>query len=716
MFCRFSLPVLFLITAVPESFATNASVDALVVDATEKLSDGVFHEIQPALDWVCQQETQSGQVRRVLIDTSAPVHASSIQYPCDASISSKRGGVVFRSASGPVRITGSHGLGVSGAVFESEAQVESTGDTRISGNSFQKVTVVLGGGAQFVISENSLQTMKISLNGVSAAELDARGNHGVSSLLAAAPMAAPTGDLSLESLTPIAGNFKFDESSLRSLKLDLPKGTTELNVSADKSVLDKLDAVLCAAEAGVFSLNEIHAKDAKINFALKDGSMKLDGGKLGRAVVDTARCAGNLTSKLNIDFDGASFNSLKLLDTGNLAVDVSISPFNSEFGQLNVEYKNANVRVKLHGEAFEVKQKFGFEASGEADVKLNRVTMHGEGMVTNRGKLTGEAHNLETKGNFVIRGAVAGGAVSAGVTWNQFGGKVGANYEVESQYLGKVQIGVFGTTFDGPSRFRVGTGEENRLNSLVLNPALSEPGVIQVRNAKLVGAGSHIHVSDFSGSVIVDGVEIDAGEGAGSSSWGILAERVAGEVSITNTTIRAEKTCAAGCVGISLDSVTTATIKNVKVLLKGPVSQPIIPKNVLLNVDDSLFSAPLAWMPLILNGAADAPTVAHFSRSEFDTNPEASLMLQPHVWASFSECTFRSKGGIVDLPGSMDSATGGLLRNPLAAQNKGLNEKNVQTRIDWDGNGCADIPGSANVRDQSGRCGVEGLGVPVAPR
>jgi hypothetical protein len=243
----------------------------------------------------------------------------------------------------------------------------------------------------------------------------------------------------------------------------------------------------------------------------------------------------------------------------------------------------------------------------------------------------------------------------------------------------------------------------------------AQEGRVEVRDMQFLKTGNSLQVSGIDGHVVIDNNRFNLEVPDFGFSGARLARQTGGSMVLTRNEFVVGSNCPQKCAGLRAQDVSSLVLQANKFFVYGKYANAFEAVGVSVSFKENEFRGSGLYSPLIQ--IASSPTrfsTVLASSNVIDANGATAVQLLGETFASFTDNKFSGNGALNDAAGLDLSARGGLVDNPLLT-NEGLHDKNVSTAVDFDGNGCRDIPSEANERLSDGSCRVAGKPKPSFP-
>lgn len=440
-----------------------------------------------------------------------------------------------------------------------------------------------------------------------------------------------------------------------------------------KNTLAGLEVELCGSRALTLNLDANTFYETSLNLGADATKMRINSGRLGRLAFANSACAA----------DGAR-------------ADVAVSELSIDKLHVNWKDGHAGSEFALSMRAASISEELLWDSAGSARFELDSVDVATAATIAHEGPLSANWKSVRWQKGLTFNALDSSSSATSPVTLTQLGGFSGGNFDVLANHRGQLSVQVLGLDLAAGARVSI-------------DRQLTGDGRIEVRDMHFVKPGNYLNISGVDGHVVIDNNKFNL-EVSDFGFAGIrLGRQAFGSAVVTRNEFVVAGQCPQKCTGLRGSDLSDVLVQANRFFVYGKYAHGIDLQDSWATLKDNQFHG-AGHNSALLQVTTSANRVSAISAqgNTLDANGLAAVQLSGPTFSSFVSNTFSGHGVFID-------EADGLTENPILA-NTGLHEKNVTTAVDFDGNGCRDIPKESNERLASGECRVVGKPKPTFPK
>lgn len=452
-------------------------------------------------------------------------------------------------------------------------------------------------------------------------------------------------------------------------------------VEVYKNTLAAFEVELCGSRALTLNLDANAFIDTALKLGAASTKMRVSGGRLGKLEFANAGCADQ----------GARAE----IEISDLAID-----------RLVVNWKDGRPRSEfaLSMRSAAVSTELLWDSAGAGRFNLNTVDVAPSATIAHEGPLTANWKTVRWQKGVTFNALDFSSSATGPVSLSQLGGFSGGNFDVLANHRGQISVQVLGMELGSGVRVSI----DRQLAGAHRGTGVQD-GRIELRDMQFIKPGNYLNVSGVDGHVVVDNNKFNL-EVSDFGFAGIrLGRQAAGSAVVTRNEFVVPGHCPQKCAGLRGSDLSDLLVQSNRFFVYGKYAHAIDLQDAWATIKENQING-AGHNSALIQAVASPGRICAVSASGnmIDANGLAAVQLAGPTFSNFASNTFSGNGVFND-------EANGLTENPLLT-NSGLHEKNVMTAVDFDGNGCRDIPKESNERLPSGECRVVGMPKPSFPK
>ena len=372
-------------------------------------------------------------------------------------------------------------------------------------------------------------------------------------------------------------------------------------------------------------------------------------------------------------------------------------------------------RVSLLARGTRFSGDFSWVSAGEVTLDLENAEIESNANITNSGSVTAKFNGVHWRRGVTINTLSRSEDTRPSLDVTQFGGSSGSHFEIATNGNGYIYANVTALKLGTGARLFLGRRTQSKPESSVRN----ELSRVVVRDIEFTKAGQYLQVAGLDGDIAIEANRFNLDIAEFGYAGLRLADHSKGRIEVLRNEFLVATPCDLQCSGVRAQNTSGLTLKENKFFVYGKNGHAVEAHGSAVAILNNEFTGGQGHGSLIeatnLLGMPARSAILLVRANKLNATELVSVQLTGPLLASFTENTFSGSGLFNDGPGSDFAVEGGLVEDPIL-NNTGLHDKSVTTSIDFDGNGCRDIPRDANRRDASGLCIATGKIRPTLPK